>query len=169
MPPKKNTSETLVLQRYAEIVPSVNRTAVVLCWKAASLRLPSYPHAKRSRNFRSAVLVARTSDTGSERAAAALHRTPDNPTRLAGLGLQASSPGARTWLRRHYPASALIRTHPPPSRLRSTSRLRRYTIYLAPVISPLDEEGFASYSACPRQRAVAWFSKLDHVRAFPTD
>src|SRR6516165_6987714 len=56
---KKNTSETLVLQRYAEIVPSVNRTAVVLCWKAASLRLPSYPHAKRSRNFRSAVLVAR--------------------------------------------------------------------------------------------------------------
>jgi hypothetical protein len=26
---KKNTSETLVLQRYAEIVPSVNRTAVI--------------------------------------------------------------------------------------------------------------------------------------------
>jgi hypothetical protein len=37
---KKNTSETLVLQRYAEIVPSVNRTAVkkerktiTSCWK----------------------------------------------------------------------------------------------------------------------------------------
>jgi hypothetical protein len=28
---KKNTLETLVLQRYAEIVPSVNRTAVMSC------------------------------------------------------------------------------------------------------------------------------------------
>src|ERR1700683_5853163 len=27
---KKNTSENLVLQRYAEIVPSVNRTAVIV-------------------------------------------------------------------------------------------------------------------------------------------
>jgi hypothetical protein len=29
---KKNTSETLVLQRYFEIVPSVNRTAVLYGW-----------------------------------------------------------------------------------------------------------------------------------------
>jgi hypothetical protein len=30
-----------------------------------------------------------------------------------------------------------------------------YTIYLAPVISPRDEEGFSSCSACPCHRAVA--------------
>jgi hypothetical protein len=29
-----------------------------------------------------------------------------------------------------------------------------YTIYLAPMISHRDEEGFASYSSCPRHRAV---------------
>src|SRR6516164_608667 len=31
-----------------------------------------------------------------------------------------------------------------------------YTIYLAPVISHRGEEGFASYSVCPRHRAVAF-------------
>ena len=30
---KKNSSETLILQRYFEIIPSVNRTAVTFPWK----------------------------------------------------------------------------------------------------------------------------------------
>src|SRR5277367_2927406 len=39
---KKNTSETLVLQRYAEIVPSVNRTAVT---RRRDTRSPASPAA----------------------------------------------------------------------------------------------------------------------------
>src|SRR5437867_7421534 len=34
-------------------------------------------------------------------------------------------------LHRHYPASSLLRTHPPPSRLRLISRWTGYTTYLA--------------------------------------
>src|SRR6516225_5194598 len=42
---KNNTSETLVLQRYAEIVRSVNRTAVVrkVVWEGRSRVAPPYP------------------------------------------------------------------------------------------------------------------------------
>ena len=54
-----------------------------------------------------------------------------------------------------YPASTLLRTHPSPSRLRSTSRLSRLYDRPAPAISRRDEEGFSSCSACPCHRAVA--------------
>ena len=55
----------------------------------------------------------------------------------------------------HYPASSLLRTHPPPSRLRPISPLSRdYTAYLAPPISRRDEEGFSSCSTRPCHRAV---------------
>ena len=57
-------------------------------------------------------------------------------------------------LHENYLASLLLRTHPPPSRLRLLSRAS-YTAYLAPLISPRDEEGFASCLACPCHRAVA--------------
>jgi len=54
------------------------------------------------------------------------------------------------WLQRHYPPSSLLRTHPPPSRLRSLSRgVPGYTIYLAPSISRWGEDGFSSCLACP--------------------
>ena len=73
-------------------------------------------------------------------------------------------------LRGRYSAFPLIRTHPPPSRLRSISRFAGYTIYLAPVISPRDEEGFASYSVCPCYRAVAftpprWRCRIGQISA----
>ena len=55
----------------------------------------------------------------------------------------------------HYPASSLLRAHPPPSRLRPTSRVAGYTAYPAPPLSRRDEEGFSSCSACPCHRAVA--------------
>src|ERR1700687_6042372 len=54
-----------------------------------------------------------------------------------------------------YPASTLLRTHPSPSRLRSTSRLSRLYDRPCSAISRRDEEGFSSCSACPRHRAVA--------------
>src|SRR5208283_5728775 len=45
-----------------------------------------------------------------------------------------------------------------------------YTIYLAPVISRRDEEGFASYSVCPCYRAVAftpprWKCRIGQISA----
>ena len=58
-------------------------------------------------------------------------------------------------LHRHYPASSLLRTPPPPSHLRSISRGSGYTTYLAPPFSRWDEEGFSSCLACPRPHAVA--------------
>src|SRR5467141_3860285 len=58
-------------------------------------------------------------------------------------------------LRRHYSASSLLRTQPPPSRLRPTSRFRRLYGLPAPTISRRDEEGFSSCFACPCHRAVA--------------
>ena len=58
-------------------------------------------------------------------------------------------------LHRHYPASALLRTPPPPSHLRSISRCSGYTTYLAPPFSRWDEEGFSSCFACPCAHAVA--------------
>jgi hypothetical protein len=69
------------------------------------------------------------------------------------------------WLHGHYPASALLRTPPPPSHLRSISRGTGYTTYLAPLVSQGDEEGFSSCSACPCSHAVAptppeWVSRV---------
>ena len=69
-----------------------------------------------------------------------------------------------------YPASTLLRTHPSPSRLRSTSRLSRLYDRPAPAISPRDEEGFSSCSACPCHRAVAstppkCWSRIDQISA----
>src|SRR5215475_4408722 len=55
----------------------------------------------------------------------------------------------------HYPASALLRTPPPPSHLQSISRGTGYTTYLAPPVSRWDEEGFSSCLACPCSHAVA--------------
>jgi hypothetical protein len=55
----------------------------------------------------------------------------------------------------HYPASALLRTPPPPSRLQPTSRGTGYTAYLAPSLSQRDAEGFSSCLACPCHRAAA--------------
>src|SRR5664280_2969987 len=55
----------------------------------------------------------------------------------------------------HYSASSLLRTHPPPSRRRSISRLRRLYDLPCPAISRRDEEGFSSCLACPCHRAVA--------------
>jgi hypothetical protein len=40
------------------VMPHRRRFDSALCRKAASFRLPSYLHARRSRDFRSAVLVA---------------------------------------------------------------------------------------------------------------
>src|SRR5208283_4927027 len=69
-----------------------------------------------------------------------------------------------------YPASTLLRTHPSPSRLRSTSRLSRLYDRPAPAISRWDEEGFSSCSACPCHRAVAstppkCWSRIDQISA----
>src|SRR5271163_3858607 len=59
----------------------------------------------------------------------------------------------------HYSASPLLRTRPPPSRLRSTSRLRRlYDLPCSGDFAPGRGgllEGFSSCSACPCHRAVA--------------
>ena len=60
--------------------------------------------------------------------------------------------------------------HPPPSRLRPTSRVAGYRAYLAPVISHRGEEGFSSCSACPFHRAAAitppkWVSRLNQLSA----
>src|SRR5260370_8839882 len=54
----------------------------------------------------------------------------------------------------HCSASSLIRTHPPPSRLRSISRLSR--LYDLPCSGDFsrDEEGFSSCLVCPCHRAV---------------
>ena len=53
-----------------------------------------------------------------------------------------------------YPASSLLRTWPPPFRLRATSRLCRLYDRAAPPISRWDEDGFSSCLACPCHRAV---------------
>ena len=58
-------------------------------------------------------------------------------------------------LRGHYPASSLLRTRPPPSRLQPISRGHRLYGLPAPPISRRDEEGFSSCSTCPGHRAVA--------------
>ncbi len=58
-------------------------------------------------------------------------------------------------LRGRYPASSLLRTHPPPSRLRPTSRVTGYTTDLSPPISRWGEDGFSSCSARPCHRAAA--------------
>jgi len=52
-------------------------------------------------------------------------------------------------------ASLLVRTPPPPSPLRPTSRVTGYTAYLAPPISRREEEGFSSCLARPCHRAAA--------------
>ncbi len=58
-------------------------------------------------------------------------------------------------LRGHCSASSLLRTHPPPSRRRSISRLRRlYDLPCSGDFSP-GREGFSSCLACPCHRAVA--------------
>src|SRR5580658_4335080 len=55
----------------------------------------------------------------------------------------------------HCSASSLIRTHPPPSRLRSISRLSRlYDLPCSGDFSP-GRGGFSSCLACPCHRAVA--------------
>src|SRR5271167_4667556 len=55
----------------------------------------------------------------------------------------------------HYSASPLLRTRPPPSRLRSTSRLRRlYDLPCSGDFAP-GRGGLSSCSACPCHRAVA--------------
>src|SRR5262245_63986563 len=55
----------------------------------------------------------------------------------------------------HYSASSLLRTHPPPSRLRSFSRLRR--LYDLPCSGDFStgREGFDSCSACFFRIAIA--------------
>src|SRR5215813_12790919 len=54
----------------------------------------------------------------------------------------------------HYSASSLRRTHPPPARLRSTSRFSR--LYDLPCSGGfLGREGFTNHSMCPCHRAVA--------------
>src|SRR5712691_9957301 len=59
-------------------------------------------------------------------------------------------------LRGHYSASSLMRIPPSPSRLSAAfPAISGYTVYLAPVISPWDEEGFSSCSTRPCHRAVA--------------
>src|SRR5262245_4287786 len=56
----------------------------------------------------------------------------------------------------HYPTSSLLRPIRHPLAFDRLPGLAGYTIYLAPVISHRDEEGFASYSVCPCYRAVAF-------------
>ncbi len=58
-------------------------------------------------------------------------------------------------LHRHYPASSLLRTHPPPSRLRLISRWTGYTTYLASADFSAGRGGFlqllgVSLSPCCR-------------------
>ncbi len=62
-----------------------------------------------------------------------------------------------------YPASSLLRTWPPPFRLRATSRLCRLYDRAAPPISRWDEDGFSSCSACPCRRAVSTTPPERHV------
>src|SRR5215468_11525491 len=58
-------------------------------------------------------------------------------------------------LRGRYPTSLLLRTRPPPSRLRSTSRFGRlYDLPCSGDFAP-GREGFTNHSMCPCHRAVA--------------
>jgi hypothetical protein len=61
---------------------------------------------------------------------------------------------APSWLHGYCPASPLLQAHPPPSRLRPTSRGAGYMDYYpAPLIAWRDAEGFSSCLACPCHRA----------------
>jgi hypothetical protein len=55
----------------------------------------------------------------------------------------------------NYSPSSLLRTPPPPSLLRSISRVRGYTAYLVPPLSRREEDGFSSCLARPCHRAGA--------------
>src|SRR5262249_27091042 len=58
--------------------------------------------------------------------------------------------------RRALPASSLLRTWPPPSRLQSTSRHHRLYDRSAPSMTRWDEDGFSSRSTCPCHRAAPY-------------
>src|SRR6476659_8276879 len=69
-----------------------------------------------------------------------------------------------------YSISSLLRPIRHPLAFDRFPGLAGYTIYLAPVISPRDEEGFASYSVCPCYRAVAftpprWRCRIGQISA----
>jgi hypothetical protein len=69
-----------------------------------------------------------------------------------------------------YPTSSLLRTRPPPSRLRSTSRFSRlYDLPCSGDFAP-GREGFTFYSVCPCHRAVAftpprWKCRIGQISA----
>ena len=75
-----------------------------------------------------------------------------------------------TSLHGRYSISSLLRPIRHPLAFDRFPGLAGYTIYLAPVISPRDEEGFASYSVCPCYRAVAftpprWRCRIGQISA----
>src|SRR5262250_2791816 len=73
-------------------------------------------------------------------------------------------------LRGRYPTSLLLRTRPPPSRLRSTSLFNRlYHLPCSGDFAP-GREGFTSHSMCPCHRAVAftpprWKCRIGQISA----
>jgi hypothetical protein len=69
-----------------------------------------------------------------------------------------------------YALSSLVRPIRHPLAFDRFPGLAGYTIYLAPMISHRDEEGFASYSVCPCYRAVAftpprWRCRIGQISA----
>src|SRR5262249_12359242 len=80
----------------------------------------------------------------------AIVRTP-----LPSMSSEALPNSRAPSLREHYPASSLLRAHPPPSRRRPLSREHRLYGLPCSVDFATGREGFSSCLTCPACRAVA--------------